>query len=115
MRMRLIEYGEFHFTVTSSPIPIKWPALGLALQKNYLSLYCPASNAGVAFTIAYANRLGKIGLGSTGAIRFANARALDLDGLAAMAHDLERGINTGTVTLRYGESVSVRRASAEPG
>jgi hypothetical protein len=64
--MRLIEYGEFHFTVTSSPIPIKWPALGLALQKNYLSLYCPASNADGAFTIAYANRLGKIGLGSRG-------------------------------------------------
>ena len=38
----------------------------VALQKNYLSRDRPASNTTGAFTIAYANRLGKIGLGSRG-------------------------------------------------
>ncbi|GAA1686670.1 DUF1801 domain-containing protein [Fodinicola feengrottensis] len=39
MSMTMIGYGQFHYTVKASPEPIDWPIVGLALQKNYLSLY----------------------------------------------------------------------------
>lgn len=104
MRMSMIGYGAFHYTVKSSPTPIKWPALGLALQKNHLSLYCSARDGDRPFVLADADRLGDVELSSTGAIRFRDAHALDLDGVRGMDHDLDIGLTAGTLILRYGRT-----------
>ena len=46
MTMTLIGYGQFQYSVKSSPVPVTWPVLGLALQKNYISLYNSAAGDG---------------------------------------------------------------------
>src|SRR3954447_8498362 len=44
MSMTMIGYGSFQYRVKGSEEPIDWPVVGLALQKNYLSLYIAAVN-----------------------------------------------------------------------
>jgi hypothetical protein len=44
----MIGYGRYQYTVKSSPAPVSWPILGLALQKNYISLYNSANGDGRA-------------------------------------------------------------------
>ena len=34
MRMTMIGYGHFFYTVKTSPDLVRWPVVGLALQKN---------------------------------------------------------------------------------
>jgi hypothetical protein len=43
MRMKLIGYGSFFYSVRSGE-RVKWPIIGLALQKNYISVYLSVSN-----------------------------------------------------------------------
>jgi hypothetical protein len=38
MRMNLIGYGAFTYEVKSGE-RVEWPIIGLALQKNYITLY----------------------------------------------------------------------------
>lgn len=59
MTMTMIGYGQFEYTVKSSAAPIRWPVLGLALQKNYISLYSSASGDDGPFTCGYSGRLGR--------------------------------------------------------
>jgi hypothetical protein len=40
--MTMIGYSQYRLTVKSSPAPVTWPVLGIALQKNYLSFYSRA-------------------------------------------------------------------------
>jgi len=37
--MTIIGYGQFEYTVKSSTATVRWPVLGLALQKNHISFY----------------------------------------------------------------------------
>jgi hypothetical protein len=69
-----------------------------------MSLYCSARNDDETFVTAYAHRLGEVKLGSTGVIRFRDAKALDLDGLRAMVSDLDAGLHSGRLQLRYGRT-----------
>lgn len=104
MRMTMIGYGDFMYTVKSSPEPIRWPVVGLALQKNYLSLYCSARDGERPFALDYADRLGKVDVSDKGVIRFKNAGDLNLDELRAMIGDLEAGLRAGRLSLRYGRA-----------
>ena len=99
MTMTMIGYGRFEYTVQSSTAPIAWPVLGLALQKNYISLYCSASGDDGPFTRAYAGRLGRAKVSSKGVVTFANRRDLNLDVLAEMAAAIEAGLAAGELTV----------------
>jgi hypothetical protein len=59
MTMTMVGYGQYRYTVKSSPAPVTWPVLGIALQKNYLSFYSSAYSNGSPFSCAYAGRLGR--------------------------------------------------------
>ena len=38
MRMKMIGYGRFRFAIKSGKM-VDWPVIGVALQKNYISVY----------------------------------------------------------------------------
>src|SRR4030095_11472396 len=88
MRMTMIGYGDFHYTVKTSPDPVRWPVVGLALQKNYISLYCSARDGNRPFVLAYTKDLGAADVSATGVIRFSDVASIDVDGLGAMMRDL---------------------------
>ena len=56
MRFKMIGYGPFHSASTSG-MAVRWPAIGVALQKNYISVYIPVRKNGAPLIDAYADRL----------------------------------------------------------
>jgi hypothetical protein len=63
---------------------VEWFLLGLARQKNYLSLYVNAVEDGAYLARAYGKRLGRTRVGSA-SISFASADDFDLEVLREMA------------------------------
>ncbi|HKU95647.1 MAG TPA: hypothetical protein VJR58_10240 [Vineibacter sp.] len=104
MKMTMIGYGRFTYTVQSSPQPIDWPIIGLALQKSYLSLYLSARQDGATLLSSYADRLGKVSVSKIGAMTFAHAADIDRDEFVAMLRALEAGLGNGRLALRYGRA-----------
>jgi hypothetical protein len=99
MTMRMIGYGQFGYTVKSSTAPITWPVLGLALQKNYISLYNSASGDGGPFTRSYTGRLGRARVSSKGVVTFTSRRDLNLEALAEMIAAIEAGLAARELTV----------------
>jgi hypothetical protein len=64
MRMKLIGYGSFFYSVSSGK-KVKWPVVGLALQKNYISVYLSVTNPENNEPIlnGYRNKLGALKYG----------------------------------------------------
>jgi hypothetical protein len=58
MRMKMIGYGEFRYAVKSGKTA-SWPVVGVALQKNYISVYLAVAKDGAAILDAYAGKLGE--------------------------------------------------------
>ena len=80
---RIIGYGAFR-SVNRSGAPIDWFVVGLASQKRHLSLYVNAARDGAYLSKAYAERLGKVKVGSAN-VSFRRAAALDLEAVRSMA------------------------------
>ncbi|HEY2710135.1 MAG TPA: DUF1801 domain-containing protein [Caulobacteraceae bacterium] len=102
MSMSMIGYGQFIYRVQASTEPVAWPVVGLALQKNYLSLYCSATRGAGSFTLEYAGRLGDGSLSQKGVLSFVRAADLDPEGFAEMLTALERLLAEKALVLRYG-------------
>jgi hypothetical protein len=100
MTMTLIGYGQFQSSIKSSPVPVTWPVLGLALQKNYISLYNSANGNGPPFTCAYADRLGRARVSKKGVVSFSTVREINLPTLAEMIAALEAGLAAGQLQAR---------------
>lgn len=98
MNMTMIGYGQFHYTVKSSDVPIVWPILGLALQKNYISLYNSANGEGEPFTCGYAGRLGRAKVSKRGFVTFAGPNDINLQVLTEMITAIESGLASGELT-----------------
>ena len=62
---------------------VEWFLLGLALQKDHISLYVNAAADGAYLTKKYASRLGKAKVGAA-AVTITRLDTVDLDALAAM-------------------------------
>ena len=45
MRMKMIGYGKFHYAIKSGETA-PWPVIGVALQKNYISVYLAVTKDG---------------------------------------------------------------------
>jgi hypothetical protein len=58
MRMKMIGYGTFRYAVKSGGT-VEWPVIGVALQKNYISIYIAITKANAPIVPAYAGRLGE--------------------------------------------------------
>lgn len=85
MRLKMIGYGLFRYAIGSGKQMISWPVIGLALQKNYISLYLAVTVEGRPITVLYADRLGASRVGRN---NFSFERFSDLD-----ADALEQLIN----------------------
>jgi hypothetical protein len=62
MRMTMIGYGKFRYAIKSGK-STEWPVIGVALQKNYISVYVSVTKAGVPLVPAYKGRLGELRMG----------------------------------------------------
>ena len=58
MRMKMIGYGKFRYAVKSGGT-VEWPVIGVALQKNYISIYIAITKADKPIVASYAGRLGE--------------------------------------------------------
>lgn len=62
MRMKMIGYGKFRYAIKSGK-STAWPVIGVALQKNYISVYVAVTRNGAAIVRAYAGKLGELRAG----------------------------------------------------
>ena len=56
MRFKMIGYGQFHYLARDGK-RVEWPAVGVALQKNYISVYLSITKEGVPLVQSYAGKL----------------------------------------------------------
>jgi len=80
---RIIGYGSYHYKGRSGAEG-EWFVMGLAAQKNYLSLYVNASEDGSYLSEIYGARLGKV-KAKRANIQLKRASDVDLDVLREMA------------------------------
>jgi hypothetical protein len=80
MRMKMIGYGKFRYAIKSGSM-IEWAVVGVALQKNYVSVYVAVTKAGAPIVKDYVGRLGELRSGNN---NFSFARFDDLN-LAALS------------------------------
>jgi hypothetical protein len=59
MRMKMIGYGKFRYAVKSGQT-VEWPVIGVALQKNYISVYVAIRKNGRPIVETYAGGLGEL-------------------------------------------------------
>lgn len=82
MRMKMIGYGKLRFP-TKTGKTMEWPAIGVALQKNYISVYVSLAKGGEPLVPAYKGRLGKVKMG-TGHFNFVKFDDLEASGIASL-------------------------------
>jgi hypothetical protein len=90
---RIIGYGSRQYT-NRSGTHVDWFVIGLAAQKNYLSLYVSAADEDGYLLGRYADRLGKVKIGSANAT-FKRATDIDLAVLREMAAQARAGMPPG--------------------
>ena len=56
MRFKMIGYGRFHYVAAGATV--EWPVIGVALQKNYISVYLTITKGGRPIVPPYAGKLG---------------------------------------------------------
>ena len=59
MRMKMIGYGRFQYAIKSGKTT-PWPVVGVALQKNYISVYLAVTKGGWPLLRGYAGKLGEL-------------------------------------------------------
>jgi hypothetical protein len=100
MTMTLIGYGQYQYTVKNSPVPVSWPILGIALQRNYLSFYNSAHGDGAPFTCAYADRLGRARVSAKGVVTFTDIGDISLQVFGEMVTAIAAGLESGQLVAR---------------
>ena len=63
MRFKMIGYGKFYYLARDGK-RVEWPVVGVALQKNYISVYLSLRNDGAPLLQSYAGKLGELRVGS---------------------------------------------------
>jgi hypothetical protein len=86
MRMKLIGYGSFQYEVKSGK-RVEWPIIGLALQKNYSSLYTSVLKDGAPIVDQYKGQLGELRAGRNN-FSFVTFAQLDRKAVAALLKDI---------------------------
>jgi len=81
-QQRIIGYGEYHYQGKSGAEG-EWFVVGLAAQKQYLSVYVNAAEDGEYLVKRYVGRLGKVKAGSAN-VTFRRLADVDLDALLEM-------------------------------
>ena len=87
MRMSLIGYGSFEYEMKSGQ-RVTWPIIGLALQKNYISLYTSVIKDGAPITERHKGALGELRSGR-GNFSFVTFAQLNRGGVVALLKDID--------------------------
>ena len=74
---KIVGYGDYTATRSGSE-PVDWFKTGLAAQKNHISVYVNATDADGYLVKRYADRLGKVRVGSA-RIAFKSVAGIDLE------------------------------------
>ena len=93
-QQRIIGYGDYHYQGRSGASG-EWFMVGLAAQKQYLSLYVNAVEDGQYLIKRYAGRLGKVKAGSAN-VTFRRLDDVELDALLEMVSRARRLLEEAT-------------------
>jgi hypothetical protein len=93
MRFKMIGYGELHYQAARSEIFVEWPAVGVALQKNYISVYLSVLKKGAPLLASYAGMLGELRSGGNN-FSFKTFEELDVHRLASLFAEAEQIFNS---------------------
>ena len=88
MRFKMIGYGKFQYVARNGQ-HVDWPAVGVALQKNYISVYLSIMKDGASLIQLYFSNLGKLRLGRNH-FSFRMYEDLDLRLLASLFAEAEQ-------------------------
>src|SRR5580692_8454100 len=91
MRMKMIGYGRYRYAIKSGKTT-EWPVIGVALQKNYISVYVSVTKAGAPLVPTYEGKLGELRMGGNNFsfVRFDDLRSPALASLFAEASSIFR-------------------------
>src|ERR1700748_1026404 len=103
MRMNMIGYGEFRYTIKSGKTA-SWPVIGLALQKNYISVYVAVTRNGKPLVPFYAGKLGELRMGGNNFSfeKFADLNAAAVASLFAEAAEIFKADRENPVRYMQG-------------
>lgn len=85
---QIIGYGSYTYRKTTREAA-EWFIVGLAAQKNYISVYVNATDGDGYVTERYADRLGKVKVGRS-SISFKSIEEIDLDQLSDLVAEARR-------------------------
>lgn len=88
MRMKMIGYGRFRYGATSGQM-VEWPVIGVALQKNYISVYVAVTKRNHPIVPAYAGKLGELRVGRNN-FSFGRYDDLNATGVSALVAEVAR-------------------------
>ena len=103
MRMKMIGYGKFRYAIKSGKTT-SWPVVGVALQKNCISVYLSITKDGAPIAQSYAGRLGELRMGRNNFSfeKFDDLNTEALSSLLAEAADIFK--SDGDNPVRYMQS-----------
>jgi hypothetical protein len=93
MRFKMIGYGK-SFYIAKNGQKVEWPVVGVALQKNYISVYLSVNRNGAPLSSFYVGRLGASRMGENN-LSFEKLDQLHREGLAELFSEAERIFVTG--------------------
>ena len=85
---RIIGYGDYRYTKSNGET-VEWFIVGLAVQRNYISVYVNATDGRAYLAEGYAERLGKVKVGKS-SISFTSVDDVDLQQLSDLITDAKR-------------------------
>src|ERR1700722_16288961 len=88
MRFRMIGYGKLQYG-TRNGQRVDWPAVGVALQKNYISVYLSVLKGGASLIKLYSGKLGQVRIGRNH-FSFRTYEDLDVRLLASLFAEVEQ-------------------------
>lgn len=108
MRFRMIGYGKFQYVARNGQY-VDWPAVGVALQKNYISVYLSVMKGGASLIRFYSGKLGQMRLGSNN-FSFRKYEDLDVRLLASLFAEAEQIFQSDLrhCNLAHGDRKSIR-------
>lgn len=85
---QIIGYGDYTYRKSDGKT-VEWFIVGLAVQRNYLSVYVNATDGRAYLAERYAERLGKVKVGKS-SISFTSIDDVDLDRLSELITEAKR-------------------------
>jgi hypothetical protein len=93
MRFKMIGYGKLHYQAARSEIFVEWPAVGVALQKNYISVYISVLKKGAPLLDSYSGTLGELRAGHNN-FSFKTFEELEVQQLSCLFAEAEHIFNS---------------------